>query len=65
MRETEAGRPLLSVRLITDEPVAYVAEAIEEIRLLPPAESKSVARNHLETLEACRAEYIALCDGDE
>lgn len=36
-----------------------------QIRLMPAAPNKGVTRNYLDTLEACRGEYIADCAGDD
>jgi glycosyltransferase involved in cell wall biosynthesis len=37
----------------------------DTIRLLPSACHRGMAGNHLAALEACRGEYVALCDGDD
>jgi glycosyltransferase involved in cell wall biosynthesis len=49
-------------RLVCEQ---YQARWPEQIRLLPAAPNRGMAANHLVTLQACRGEYVALCDGDD
>jgi glycosyltransferase involved in cell wall biosynthesis len=37
----------------------------EIVRLLPAGPRRGMVGNHLETLRACRGEFVALCDGDD
>lgn len=43
----------------------YVERHPATIRLLPWAPRRGMVANHLETLRACRGEFVALCDGDD
>lgn len=43
---------------------AYAARH-PQIRLMPEAPNKGVARNYFDCLEACRGEYVADCAGDD
>ena len=43
----------------------YARRHPDVVRLLPAATRRGMVVNHLETLRACRGEYVALCDGDD